>query len=193
MISTLYIENIAVIEECSIDFNPGLNVLTGETGAGKSIIIDAINAIMGQRTSKDIIRTGAASAFVSICFENINGVIKQKLADLGFDDGEDTLILQRTLSAAGKNTDKLYKNKKFPPEREFFFCDQSMISTETFLPFLWATARIRMRICLTILPLRPMTLPISPSATRTSKMISPSALRSVTETWAGSSTRLCTM
>ena len=107
MISTLYIENIAVIEKCSIDFNPGLNVLTGETGAGKSIIIDAINAIMGQRTSKDIIRTGAASAFVSICFENINGVIKQKLADLGFDDGEDTLILQRTLSAAGKNTCKI--------------------------------------------------------------------------------------
>lgn len=107
MISTLYIENIAVIEKCSIDFNPGLNVLTGETGAGKSIIIDAINAIMGQRTSKDIIRTGAASAFVSICFENINGVIKQKLADLGFDDEEDTLILQRTLSAAGKNTCKI--------------------------------------------------------------------------------------
>ena len=107
MISTLYIENIAVIEKCSIDFNPGLNVLTGETGAGKSIIIDAINAIMGQRTSKDIIRTGAASAFVSICFENINGVIKQKLADLGFDDGEDTLILQRTLSSAGKNTCKI--------------------------------------------------------------------------------------
>ena len=107
MISTLYIENIAVIEKCSIDFNPGLNVLTGETGAGKSIIIDAINAIMGQRTSKDIIRTGAASAFVSICFENINGVIKQKLADLGFDNGEDTLILQRTLSSAGKNTCKI--------------------------------------------------------------------------------------
>ena len=107
MISTLYIENIAVIEKCSIDFKPGLNVLTGETGAGKSIIIDAINAIMGQRTSKDIIRTGAASAFVSICFENINGVIKQKLADLGFDDGEDTLILQRTLSSAGKNTCKI--------------------------------------------------------------------------------------
>ena len=107
MISTLYIENIAVIEKCSIDFNPGLNVLTGETGAGKSIIIDAINAIMGQRTSKDIIRTGAGSAFVSISFENINGVIKQKLADLGFDDGEDTLILQRTLNSAGKNTCKI--------------------------------------------------------------------------------------
>lgn len=107
MISTLYIENIAVIEKCSIDFNPGLNVLTGETGAGKSIIIDAINAIMGQRTSKDIIRTGAGSALVSICFENINGVIKQKLSDLGFDDEDDTLILQRTLNTSGKNTCKI--------------------------------------------------------------------------------------
>ncbi len=107
MISTLYIENIAVIEKCSIDFGGGLNVLTGETGAGKSIIIDAINAIMGQRTSKDMIRTGAASAFVSICFENINGVIRQKLSDLGFDDADGELILQRTLSASGRNTCKI--------------------------------------------------------------------------------------
>lgn len=107
MISTLYIENIAVIEKCSIDFNTGLNVLTGETGAGKSIIIDAINAIMGQRTSKDIIRTGASSAFVSASFDEINDVIKQKLQDLGFDDEDGTLILQRTLSASGKNTCKI--------------------------------------------------------------------------------------
>ena len=62
MLQTLYIENIAVIEKSAIDFSSGLNVLTGETGAGKSIIIDAINAIMGQRTSRDIIRTGASSA-----------------------------------------------------------------------------------------------------------------------------------
>ena len=61
MLQTLYIENIAVIERCSIDFNRGLNVLTGETGAGKSIIIDAINAILGQRTSRDIIRPGATT------------------------------------------------------------------------------------------------------------------------------------
>ncbi len=107
MISTLYIENIAVIEKCSIDFNSGLNVLTGETGAGKSIIIDAINAIMGQRTSKDIIRTGADSAFVSVCFEGINDVIKQKLFELGFDDDDGALILQRTLNASGKNTCKI--------------------------------------------------------------------------------------
>ena len=107
MISILYIENIAVIEKCSIDFNTGLNVLTGETGAGKSIIIDAINAIMGQRTSKDIIRTGASSAFVSASFDEINDVIKQKLQDLGFDDEDGTLILQRTLNTSGKNTCKI--------------------------------------------------------------------------------------
>ena len=72
MLQTLYIENIAVIEKSAIDFSSGLNVLTGETGAGKSIIIDAINAIMGQRTSRDIIRTGASSAFVSAQFDNVN-------------------------------------------------------------------------------------------------------------------------
>ena len=72
MLRTLYIENIAVIEKTSIDFENGLNVLTGETGAGKSIIIDAINAIMGQRTSKEIIRTEADSAFVSAQFDDIN-------------------------------------------------------------------------------------------------------------------------
>ena len=62
MLTTLYIENIAVIEKTSIDFSQGLNVLTGETGAGKSIIIDSINAIMGQRTSKELVRTGAKTS-----------------------------------------------------------------------------------------------------------------------------------
>ena len=62
MLSQLYIENIAVIERVTIDFSDQLNVLTGETGAGKSILIDAINAILGQRTSRDLIRTGASSA-----------------------------------------------------------------------------------------------------------------------------------
>ena len=107
MLQTLYIENIAVIEKTSIDFNTGLNVLTGETGAGKSIIIDAINAIMGQRTSKEIIRTGEQSAFVSAQFENINSAVVKKLEELGFSDDEGTLILQRTLSASGKSTCKI--------------------------------------------------------------------------------------
>lgn len=107
MLQTLYIENIAVIEKTSIDFNNGLNVLTGETGAGKSIIIDAINAIMGQRTSKDIIRTGEQSAFVSAQFDEINDVVKTKLADLGFYDEDGTLVLQRTLNQNGKSTCKI--------------------------------------------------------------------------------------
>lgn len=107
MLQTLYIENIAVIEKTSIDFNSGLNVLTGETGAGKSIIIDSINAIMGQRTSKEIIRTGESTAFVSAQFENINNDVINKLNELGFDDDEGTLILQRTLSQSGKSTCKI--------------------------------------------------------------------------------------
>lgn len=107
MLQTLYIENIAVIEKTSIDFNSGLNVLTGETGAGKSIIIDSINAIMGQRTSKEIIRTGESTAFVSAQFEDINDDVKKKLCELGFDDDEDTLILQRRLNQNGKSTCKI--------------------------------------------------------------------------------------
>ena len=107
MLLTLYIENIAVIEKTSIDFNSGLNVLTGETGAGKSIIIDAINAIMGQRISKDIIRTGEKTAFVSAVFDDINDTVKRKLTELGFSGEDDELILQRTLSAAGKSSCKI--------------------------------------------------------------------------------------
>lgn len=107
MLTTLYIENIAVIEKTSIDFTRGLNVLTGETGAGKSIIIDAINAIMGQRTSKEIIRTGEQTAFVSAQFDNVNAAVEQKLSELGFTSDEGTLILQRTLSLSGKNSCKV--------------------------------------------------------------------------------------
>ena len=107
MLKTLYIENIAVIEKTSIDFSEGLNVLTGETGAGKSIIIDAINAILGQRTSKEIIRTGANSAFVSATFEDVNKTAAKKLGELGFDLEDDVLILQRTLSQSGKSVCKI--------------------------------------------------------------------------------------
>ena len=107
MLKTLYIENIAVIEKTTIDFSHGLNVLTGETGAGKSIIIDAINAIMGHRTSKDIIRTGESSAFVSAQFEDINMSAQNALDELGFTLEDDVLIVQRTLSQSGKNVCKI--------------------------------------------------------------------------------------
>lgn len=108
MLTTLYIENIAVIEKTSIDFSQGLNVLTGETGAGKSIIIDSINAIMGQRTSKELVRTGAKTALVTAQFDDVNDTVKAKLKELGYDNkDDDTLILQRSISAAGKSTCKI--------------------------------------------------------------------------------------
>lgn len=108
MLTTLYIENIAVIEKTSIDFSQGLNVLTGETGAGKSIIIDSINAIMGQRTSKELVRTGAKTALVTAQFDDVNDTVKAKLKKLGYDnEDDDTLILQRSISAAGKSTCKI--------------------------------------------------------------------------------------
>lgn len=104
MLSTLYIENIAVIEKTEVEFSSGLNVLTGETGAGKSIIIDSIHAIMGQRTSRDIVRTGEKQAFVSARFENIGNNAAQKLDELGFASDDDELVLQRTLNSSGKSS-----------------------------------------------------------------------------------------
>ena len=71
MLSTLHIENIAVIEQAEISFDSGFNVLTGETGAGKSIVIDAISAILGERASREMIRTGAQKAFVSAIFTGV--------------------------------------------------------------------------------------------------------------------------
>ena len=72
MLKTLSIENIAVIEKADIEFSTGFNVLTGETGAGKSIIVDSINAILGERTSRELVRTGSENACVTAFFENVN-------------------------------------------------------------------------------------------------------------------------
>ncbi|HOO26094.1 MAG TPA: AAA family ATPase, partial [Clostridiales bacterium] len=104
MLQTLKIENIAIIESAVINFDAGLNVLTGETGAGKSIIIDSINAILGERTSRELIRTGANQAKVSALFTQIGSTIRTKLESLGlsFQD-DDCLLLQRTLAPDGKN------------------------------------------------------------------------------------------
>ena len=76
MLYSLKIENIAIIEQAEISFSPGLNVLTGETGAGKSIIIDSINAVLGERTSRELIRSGAQSARVTAVFENVSQQVK---------------------------------------------------------------------------------------------------------------------
>lgn len=103
MLSTLYIENIAVIEKISIDFKKGLNVLTGETGAGKSIIIDSICAVLGRRTSKDLIRTGAEKAFVSALFEDVSQNVLKAAAELGYESEDGSLFIQREISKSGKN------------------------------------------------------------------------------------------
>ena len=103
MLSTVYIENIAVIEKVNIPFASGFNVLTGETGAGKSIIIDAINMILGQRTSHELIRSGSNSAFVSATFEDINSQTIEVIRSLGFDVEDNSVILQREIYQNGRN------------------------------------------------------------------------------------------
>ena len=104
MLTNLYIENIAVIEKTNIDFTRGLNVLTGETGAGKSIVIDSINAVLGHRSSRGLIRSGADAAFVSATFENVSELVQKKLSTMGYSAEDGTLILSRELNTAGKNT-----------------------------------------------------------------------------------------
>lgn len=103
MLTSLKIENVAIIESAAIEFGCGLNVLTGETGAGKSIVIDSINAILGERTSRDIIRTGAQSAKVYAVFEDVNERVHNFLDENGIDCEDGVLIINRTLSREGKN------------------------------------------------------------------------------------------
>lgn len=108
MLSNLKISDIAIIKEAVIDFDNGLNVLTGETGAGKSIIIDAINAILGERTSRELIRTGSNNAEVSAFFENINEDVISILNEFGIDCEEDkSLLILRKISLDGKNICKI--------------------------------------------------------------------------------------
>ena len=108
MISNLKISNIAIIKEAVVDFDNGLNVLTGETGAGKSIIIDAINAILGERTSRELIRTGSNNAEVTAFFENISDNVIETLYDLGISCEEDkSLLISRKISLDGKNVCKV--------------------------------------------------------------------------------------
>ena len=105
MLSQLYIENVAVIEKATIEFQKGFNILTGETGAGKSIIIDSMHGIMVEHMTKDMVRNGAESAFVSGLFTDLTDQAISKLRELGFEPGEDTSVLvQRTIQAEGKST-----------------------------------------------------------------------------------------
>lgn len=104
MLKTLVIENIAVIKKAQIEFTSGLNVLTGETGAGKSIVVDSINAILGERTSRELVRAGSDNAFVNAYFEDINDDVKLKLNEYDIPVEEDgSLLLSRKISAGGKS------------------------------------------------------------------------------------------
>lgn len=108
MLANLKISNIAIIKEAVIDFGNGLNVLTGETGAGKSIIIDAINAVLGERTSRELIRTGTDFAEVCALFRNINNSVINVLTEIGIQPEEDsTLLITRKMFADGKNVCKV--------------------------------------------------------------------------------------
>lgn len=98
MLKSLHIENIAVIEKADVEFDGGFNALTGETGAGKSILIDSINAVLGERTSKDLIRTGCEKASVSAYFSDVSHAANDKLSELGFTPDESGLSIQRTLT-----------------------------------------------------------------------------------------------
>lgn len=104
MLKTLVIENIAVIKKAQIEFTSGLNVLTGETGAGKSIVVDSINAILGERTSRELVRADSDNAFVNAYFEDINDDVKLKLNEYDIPIEEDgSLLLSRKISAGGKS------------------------------------------------------------------------------------------
>ena len=103
MLSSLQIENVAVIQKAEVHFEPGLNVLTGETGAGKSILIDSINAILGNRTSKDLVRTGAAKAVIRAAFEQVPPAVLDKLEQSGYERSE-ALLLSREITAEGKSS-----------------------------------------------------------------------------------------
>lgn len=108
MLKTLDIENIAVIEKASVDFSGGLNVLTGETGAGKSIVVDSINAIMGERTSRELVRYGADNAYVSAYFDDICDSALNKLKKIDIELEEDnSLLITRKISSNGKSLCKV--------------------------------------------------------------------------------------
>lgn len=106
MLRELHIENLAVIENATITLGPRLNVFTGETGAGKSILIGGINAVLGQRVSRDIVRSGAEKAYVSAVFDDISEGVNAMLREIGIEP-DDQLIISREISADGKGTARI--------------------------------------------------------------------------------------
>ena len=105
MLQCLHIENVAVIEKTDITFSRGLTVLTGETGAGKSIVIDAINALLGERITRDVVRSGADRAYISGVFDDLPAAVVTLLGELDLPPEEDgTLLIQRSITADGKGS-----------------------------------------------------------------------------------------
>ena len=107
MLRELSIENLAVIEKASVEFGSRFNVFTGETGAGKSVIIGGINAVLGGRTTKDIVRSGAPKAVISALFDDISDRVKSKLNELGFSAEDGELVLMREITAEGKSSARI--------------------------------------------------------------------------------------
>ena len=107
MLRELSIENLAVIEKASVEFGSRFNVFTGETGAGKSVIIGGINAVLGGRTTKDIVRSGAPKAVISALFDDISDRVKSKLSELGFSAEDGELVLMREITAEGKSSARI--------------------------------------------------------------------------------------
>ena len=105
MLTDLQIENVAVIQKAHIAFGGGLNILSGETGAGKSIIIDALNAVLGERTSKDVVRTGESTAKVTAFFDDVGDRVNEVLSELELDAEDDgSLLVSRTIGADGRTS-----------------------------------------------------------------------------------------
>lgn len=107
MLRELSIENLAVIEKASVEFGSRFNVFTGETGAGKSVIIGGINAVLGGRMTKDIVRSGAPKAVISALFDDISDRVKSKLNELGFSAEDGELVLMREITAEGKSSARI--------------------------------------------------------------------------------------
>ena len=103
MLQALHIENIAVVKKIDIEFSNGMTVLTGETGAGKSIIIDSLNLISGARADKDMIRNGETRAEVSAIFSNIDKATQTKIEELGFECDDASVLVSRTFSSNSCN------------------------------------------------------------------------------------------
>ena len=107
MLTSLHIENIAVIRQADLDLSRGFSALTGETGAGKSMIVDSINLLLGTRATKEIIRSGEASAMVSAVFEELSESVVASIQDMGFDVQDASVMLSRTITADGRSQTRL--------------------------------------------------------------------------------------